>query len=472
MAKSNSSTKKLIYLIVVIVVVLVAVAIIGRKAGWFGGNANAKEVETATAKLKTITQTVSASGTIEPVTEVKLSPEVSGEIIDLPIIDGEFVKKGQLLVRIKPDTYQADIDQLKATLLSQKAQLEKNRADMLQAKVNFEQQQELFKKGMISHLDFVSAKTGYQSAQAGFKASQYQIQNVEAQLRKAQEQLQKTIIRSPMTGTISGLNVETGERVVGSSMMAGTELMDIAKMDQMEVDVKVNENDIVNVAEGDTTDIDVDAYPDREFKGIVTQIANAATVSGQSTTEQVTEYLVKVKVLSPHNENAMKGGEMKKTESPESPSKKFVPVFKPGMTASVDIQTKTVNNVVAIPIQAVTVRDFSRLKKNTSGKNENKNGALAADKNSKAAKEDTSSSNGMLIPKEDLRKVVFKVVDGKAKMVEVKTGISDDSHIQIISGVNVGDQIVTGSYKILSKELSDGDPVRVNNKQFNMLEKK
>lgn len=471
MAKSNSSTKKLIYLIVAIVVILVIVAIVGRKAGWFGGNANAKEVETATAKLKTITQTVSASGTIEPVTEVKLSPEVSGEIIDLPIIDGEFVKKGQLLVRIKPDTYQADIDQLKATLLSQKAQLEKNRADMLKAKVNYQQQEELFKKGMISHLDFVNAKTTYESAQAGFKASQYQIQNVEAQLRKAQEQLQKTIIRSPMTGTISGLNVETGERVVGSSMMAGTELMDIAKMDQMEVDVKVNENDIVNVAEGDTTIIDVDAYPDRKFKGIVTQIANAATVSGQSTTEQVTEYLVKVKVLSPHNENAMKNGGMTKKETLESPSHKFVPVFKPGMTASVEIQTKTVNNVVAIPIQAVTVRDLNLLKKKSEESGEKK-GALAADKSEKKAAKDSSDSDGMSIPKENLQKVVFKVVDGKAKMVEVKTGISDDSHIQIISGVKVGDQIVTGSYRILSKELSDGDPVRVNNKQFNMLVKK
>jgi len=450
---------------------------VGKKAGWIGSHEKIYEVETAKAKLKTITQVVSASGKIQPEVEVKMSPDVSGEIVDLPIKEGEHVTKGQLLLRIKPDIYQASIDQLRANLLEQKARLQQNKAQMLKAKVDYMQQKQLYQKGAVSKMDYVTAQSSYQSAEANYKASQYQVQNAEAQLHKAKEQLQQTIITSPMDGTISKLEVEKGERVVGSIQMAGTELMRIAHMNQMEVDVKVNENDIVNVASHDTALIHVDAYPNKTFKGIVTQIANSATVTGQGTTEQVTDYEVKIRVLSPHNLDYADSGKMvKQTSDQELNKKQQAPDLKPGMSATVDIQTKTVHNVVSVPIQAVTVRDFNKLKNKNKKAEENAkkggaNEALASDKASTSdttAKQDTSSGD-LMVPREDLRKVVFKVVDGKAKMVQVKTGISDESHMQILSGVKPGDQIIVGSYRILSKELSPGDHVKVNNKKYETL---
>jgi HlyD family secretion protein len=477
MSKKKSSTRKLIIIFSVVIVLLIVFVIVGKKAGWIGSSEKVYEVETAKAKLKTITQVVSASGKIQPEVEVKLSPDVSGEIVALPVKEGQYVKKGELLLRIKPDIYQASIDQLQANLLEQKARLQQNKAQMLKAKTSYMQQKQLYDKGAVSQMDYVSAKTTYESAQASYKASQYQVENAKAQLHKAKEQLQQTIINSPMNGTISKLEVEKGERVVGSVQMAGTELMRIAHMNQMEVDVKVNENDIVNVAKNDTAVINVDAYPNKTFKGIVTQIANSATVTGQGTTEQVTDYEVKIRVLSPHNQDYSETGKMiKKTGDHELNNQKKLADLKPGMSATVDIQTKTVHDAVAVPIQAVTVRDFSKLGDKKNKENGKKsNGALAANaadiKDTTAMKDTTNGSGDLLIPKEDLRKVVFKVIDGKAKMVEVKTGISDETHMQINSGVNPGDQIVIGSYRILSKELSDGDPVKVNNKKFETLAK-
>ncbi|HKJ45080.1 MAG TPA: efflux RND transporter periplasmic adaptor subunit [Balneolales bacterium] len=477
MSKKKSSTRKLIIIFSVVIVLLIVFVIVGKKAGWIGSTEKVYEVETAKAKLKTITQVVSASGKIQPEVEVKLSPDVSGEIVDLPVKEGQYVKKGELLLRIKPDIYQASIDQLQANLLEQKARLQQNKAQMLKAKTSYLQQKQLYAKGVVSQMDYVSAKTTYESAQASYKASQYQVENAKAQLHKAKEQLQQTIINSPMNGTISKLEVEKGERVVGSVQMAGTELMRIAHMNQMEVDVKVNENDIVNVSKNDTAVINVDAYPNKTFKGIVTQIANSATVTGQGTTEQVTDYEVKIRVLSPHNQDYSETGKMiKKTGDHELNNQKKLADLKPGMSATVDIQTKTVHDAVAVPIQAVTVRDYSKLgNKKNKEKGKKSSGALAANaadvKDTSAVKDTTGNSGDLLIPKEDLRKVVFKVVDGKAKMVEVKTGISDETHMQINSGVNPGDQIVIGSYRILSKELSDGDPVKVNNKKFETLAK-
>ncbi len=465
MAKQQGATRRLVTILAIVVVLLVILGVIGAKSGWFGNKTNAKEVETSKVRLKTITQLVSATGTIEPVTEVKISPSVSGEIIDLPVQEGDYVHKGDLLLQIKPDLYKASIDQLQANLLAQKAQMEQNRADLLKAEANFKQQNELNDKGVISKMDFITAKSNYEAAQASFNASNYQVQNAEAQLRRAKEELQQTIIRAPMDGTVSQLNVKNGETVVGSSQMQGTDLMHIARMGQMQVEVNVNENDIVNVEDGDTTRIEVDAYPGKKFNGVVTEIANSATVTGAGTNEQMTNYLVKIKITSRHNEQFGEGNGITKKTPMESKGTEIMPVFKPGMTASVDVETQTVANAIAVPIQAVTVRDFSKVKSNSKDSASTKKDIAANDTKTTA---DTSSSD-LLIPKEDLRKVVFVVDNGKARRVQVKTGISDETHLQIIEGVKPGDDVIVGPYRVLSRELSDGDAVKVNNNKYKLL---
>ncbi len=466
MAGKQRATRRLITIIIVVVLVVVAAGVIGRVSGWFGGQGNAREVETAKVRLKNITQLVSATGTIEPVVEVKISPSVSGEIINLPVEEGDYVHKGDLLLQIKPDLYQASIDQLQANLLAMKAQMEQMHADLLKAQAGYRQQSDLYKKGVISKMDYITAKSANEAAQASYNASKYQVQNAEAQLRHAREELQQTIIRAPIDGTISQLAVKMGETVVGSSQMEGTDLMHIARMKQMQVEVDVNENDIVNVAEGDTARIGVDAYPNRKFNGIVTQIANAATVTNEGTNEQMTNYLVKILITSPHNQQFGENGLVGKQASMEGQKGGFMPVFKPGMTASVDIETQTVKNAVAVPIQAVTVRDFS--KPDAGGDSAASKHQPGGENTAGTAGSDTTDNN-LLIPKEDLRKVVFVVKNGKAHRVEVKTGISDETHLQILEGVKPGAEVVIGPYRVLSQELSDGDPVKVNNDKYKML---
>lgn len=467
MAKKKSTTKRLFIFAGVLVVILAVLAGFAKYKGWIGGGEKTTDVETAQAKLKTITQEVSASGKIQPETEVIIRPDVSGEIIQLNVKEGDYVKKDDLLLRIKPDIYQARIDELNASLLTQKSRLEQARANKLNAESNFKKQKKLYEKNVISDMDYTQAKTDYESAQANFRAAEYQVQSAEAQLQQAKEELQQTVIRAPMDGTISKLNVEQGERVLGNAQVAGTELMRIARMEQMEVQVEVNENDIVNVAANDTANIEVDAYPEKVFKGIVTEIANSADISGSGTQEQVTNYSVKIRITTPHNLDMAGSSALARKAMSEIPEGQFVPSFKPGMSATVDIETETVFNVVSVPIQAVTVRDFAQDKPSPAEEKgqddaEGKQDSTAADKTDQP-------SEDLLIPKEDLRKVVFKVEDGIAKRAEVKTGISDNTHIQILSGVKAGDEIIVGSYRVLSKELKDGDHVNVNNKKFQQM---
>jgi HlyD family secretion protein len=423
--------------------------------GWIGGEPAAKEVEATEAKLKTITQIVSASGKMQPEVEVILRPEVSGEIIELPIKEGDYVKQGELLVRIKPDIYQARIDETNAMLLTQKARMEQARASLLEAESVFEQNKKLYETGAISKTEYVQSKTNYEAQKANFNAAKYQVQSSEAQLEQAKEELQKTIIRSPRNGTISKLAVEVGERVLGNTQSIGTELLRIANMDQMEVQVQVNENDIVNVSAGDTANIEVDAYPDRSFNGVVTEIANSAEISGEGTNEQVTNYEVKIRVATPHNLDMVGDNQLVQQASEEMPEDNFVPSFKPGMSATVDVQTQTVRNVVSVPIQAVTVRDFAD--------------ESASAQNDTTGSDTTNVNEDLIIPEEDMRKVVFVVEEGKAKRKEVKTGISDNTHIQVLSGLEAGEEVVTGSYRMLSRELSDGDKVNVNNNKFSRM---
>jgi HlyD family secretion protein len=454
--KKKTPTQKLLYTTVAIIAIFGLGAVLAKSMGWISTEAASKEVETSEAKLKTITQMVSASGKIQPEVEVILRPEVSGEIIELPIKEGDYVSKGDLLVRIKPDIYQARIDETNAALLTQKARMEQARASLLEAESVFKQNKELYESEAISEAEYIRSKTNYEAQQANLKAAQYQVQSSQAQLEQAKEELQKTIIRAPRPGTVSKLAVEVGERVLGNTQSIGTELLRIAKMDQMEVQVQVNENDIVNVSAGDTANIEVDAYPERVFKGLVTEIANSAEITGAGTNEQVTNYEVKIRVVTPHNLDMAGSDQLVQRASQEVPENAFTPSFKPGMSATVDVQTETVRNVVSVPIQAVTVRDFVE---------DSANDTTASSAQSDTVKVDED----LIIPEEDLRKVVFVVKDDHAHRMEVETGISDNTHIQILSGVSAGDQIVVGSYRTLSRNLSDGDKVKINNRKFSQL---
>jgi len=433
--------------------VILLLGLIARFTGIIGGQPDGKEVETAKVALKTITQVVSASGRINPEIEVVISPDVSGEIIELRVTEGQNVKKGDLLVRIKPELYQAQIDQLNATLQSQRARYEQIKASFEQSKYNYDRQKQLFDKKLISDQEFLQIQTSYKSEEANLKSAQFQIQNADAALRKAREELQQTIIRAPMDGTVSKLNVELGERVVGNMQMTGTEIMRIARLEQMEVEVKVNESDIVNVTLNDSVKIEVDAYPNRTFSGLVTEIANSANITGVSTTEQVTDYTVKIRITTLHNVAQSNKDGITRVGADEKSKLEPTPVFKPGMSASVDIMTETVQNVVAIPIQAVTVRDFNKIKQEEQGAK----GKKAEDQTDpqKVAQEES------LIPKEDLRKVVFLFKDGKVDLAEVATGISDDTHVYITSGLSVGQDVVIGPYRLVSRELKKGDAVKV-----------
>ncbi|MEQ8578698.1 MAG: efflux RND transporter periplasmic adaptor subunit [Balneola sp.] len=451
MAKKGSSTGKILLYFGVFLIVIVGAGFGLRAAGVIGGAEEGTAVETEKAKLKTITQLVSASGKIQPEVEVIIRPDVSGEIIELAVNEGDFVRKGDLLVRLKPDIFKARIDELNAALLTQKARLEQTRASLIQAEAAHLKNKELYKKDIISELDFIQTKSNFDSQKASLKASEYQVQSAEAQLRKAEEELEQTVIRAPQDGTVTGLAVEFGERVLGNSQMAGTEMMRVSLLDKMEVLVEVNENDIVNISSLDTTRIEVDAYPERRFNGIVTEIANSARITGAGSNEQVTNYQVKVRIITPHN-LSMSGAELVQSETAENPEENFSPNFKPGMSATVDIETKTAKNVVSVPIQAVTVRDFAKDKKDRKDDSTN-------------SEEESSEEmdNNLIIKKEDIRKVVFIVENGIAVRYEVETGISDNTHTQILSGVNAGDEIVIGSYRTLSKNLENGDNVKVDN---------
>lgn len=451
MSKKKSSNKTLFWILGVIVLLL-ATGFGLKQTGIIGGEKAGTPVETAKAKLKTITQIVSASGKIQPEVEVIIRPDVSGEIISLAVKEGDFVRKGDLLVRIKPDIYQAQIDNLNAALLTQKARLEQTRATLIQAEAGHVKNEELYKKNIISELDFIQTKSNYEAQKANLKASEYQVQSAEAQLRQAQEELEQTVIRAPQDGSVTGLAIEEGERVLGNSQMAGTEMMRVSLLDRMEVLVEVNENDIVNIDLTDTTRIEVDAYPERSFNGIVTEIANSARVTGAGSNEQVTNYQVKVRIITPHN-LGVSGGKLVKNETPENVEKGFVPNFKPGMSATVDIETETAVNVVSVPIQSVTVRDFAKDKVEKKESSEGDAEVQLA----------STDDDDLLIKKEDFRKVVFKVLDGKAIRIPVETGISDNTHIQITRGIEAGDEIVIGSYRTLSRSLKNDEKVAVNN---------
>ena len=446
MAKKQSATKKLLKILGLIIIVVGVLGITAKTMGWLDGGPAEKQVETQEAELRTITQIVSASGRIQPEVEVIIRPDVSGEIIELNVNEGDYVREGDLLLRIRPDLYQARIDELQATLLTQQSRMEQARANMLQAEVEHQKNKQLYERDLISDLEYQQTANNYEAQKSNFKAAEYQIESARAQLRRAEEELQQTVIRSPKNGTISKLAVERGERVLGQAQTAGTEMMRIARMEQMEVVVDVNENDIVNVSVADTAKIEVDAYPNRSFEGIVTEIANSADVTGSGSADQVTNYKVKIRVSTPHNLD-LAGSDFMAVNVSETPESEFTPSFKPGMSGTVDIRTNTVYDVVSVPIQAVTVRDFAK-------------DEVTADTTAVENGNQRRSSN-----REDFRRVVFLNEGGVAKRVEVETGISDNTHIQVMSGLEAGQEVITGSYRVLSRELNHNDPITVTNRE-------
>lgn len=431
--------------IILIVVGVLIVAIIGLIAV-FGGKQEAEgiEVEAAKVERRDITQVVTASGKIQPEVEVKISPDVSGEVVYLAVKEGDWVEKGMLLARIKSDFYAAQVEQSEAGVLQAKASLTQAQAQLMGAEVTYNRQKSLFEQGALPKESFDQAATQLNIAKANVEAGKYAVQSAEARQREAREQLNKTSIFAPMSGIVSQLNVEVGERVVGTSQMSGTELMRIARLDMMEIQVDVNENDVVNVALGDTAGVAVDAYQDQIFKGVVTEIANSARVSGAGTQDQVTNFPVKVRLLGQAPITKGQAADaLRPTKADETPLHTTQQSFRPGMSGTVDISTQTVFNAMAVPIQAVTVRDFAN------PKGERKTVEATDNSNANAPK-----------PKEDLRKVVFVLKDGKAKMVQVETGITNETHMEIKSGLSGTETVVIGPYKTVSRELKDADAVK------------
>ena len=415
-----------------IVVLLLIFLVAGKSMGLFGKKGNFKEVTVKEVTLKDIVETVSATGKIQPEVEVKISSEVSGEILELPFKEGQEVKKGDLLVRVNPDLIQSAVSRSQASYQNVRAGLEQAEANLKQAKADYERSKTLFEKGVISKANWDQAIATYEGAQAAKSSAYYSVQSAAATVNEAKDNLTRTTIYAPMSGTISLLNVELGERVVGTQQMAGTEILRVANLNNMEVEVDVNENDIVKVQIGDSTIVEVDAYLKKEFKGIVTEIANSA--AGTLAADQVTNFKVKVRILEDSYKDLTEG-------KPETYSP-----FRPGMTATVDIITKKRNNAIAVPISAIVIKTDTSSTKTSYGKMTNTDSGEPSE--------------------EEKFECVFVNSNGIAKLKIVETGIQDDTNIEIVSGLSEDDEIITGPYNMVSKILKPGDMIEVKNKKM------
>jgi len=442
--------KKKLYWFIGILSSLVILFLVLKGAGVIGKEEGIK-VAVDKASNRNIIEVVTASGKIYPEIEVKVSSDVSGEITDLPIQEGDSVKKGQVLARIYADIYGSMVDkaaasmsQTQAELANAAAGLNSFKARLDQNKAAYNRNKELLAQKVISRSEFETAEATYLASLADYNAAvqkingnKYAVASAQANLNEANKNLGRTTISAPMGGIVSLLSVKKGERVVGTAQMTGTEMLRIADMNVMEVQVDVGENDIPKVKYGDTAIIEVDAYNNRQFKGIVTQIASSskgaatATVSTASSAEQVTSYIVHIRILQESYQDLL------------DKNKKTFP-FRPGMSASVDIQTRHVNNVLAIPINSVTTRDTD------------------STKGDKKAQQDNTTSGSSADTKPVLNEVVFVLQkDGSIKMVHVKTGVQDDAWIQITSGLSAGDQVVSAPYTAISRTLENGKKVKV-----------
>ena len=409
----------LLTILILLVLGVIAFAVIGKSKGWIGG-VKPIEVDFSDVNRGKIIELVTASGAIQPEVEVNISPEVPGEIIKLTIMEGDSVSEGDLLVQIRPDNYinaleraRATYNQQLANYSSSKSNLARSEAQYLKSELEYNRQKKLYEQKVISDSDYEVAQTNYkisvqdlESSKQNVKASQYVVKSASASVDDAEENLRKTSILAPMTGTVSKLSVELGERVVGTSQMAGTELLRVANLNKMEVKVDVNENDIVRVSLGDDVVIDVDSYTNLEikFKGIVTEIAS--TANPKVSADAVTEFEVKIRILNESFLDLQEDG--------------IVNPFKPGMTASVEIITQVKEDILIVPISSVTTKN----EKDSLGK-------------------------------EIIQQIIYVNADNKAKIKEIKTGISDFENIEILSGLSEGDEIISGPYIAISKQLKD-----------------
>lgn len=418
-------------------VILIILLVVGKSKGWFGKDFEIN-VATKVVESKTITELITANGKVQPATEIKISPDVSGEIIQMDIEEGDEVKKGQLLMVIKPDIYIQSLNRAQASLSSSQARLAQAEARMIESEMAFKRASSLFKQDAIPVSDFETAQASFKVAQSEVKAAQFAVKSAEASVAEANEQLVKTKIYAPMDGTVSRKNVEKGERVVGTNMYAGTEMLIIANLYLMEVKVDVNENDIVRVNLNDTALVEVDAYLGRKFKGLVTEIANSANVVAGST-DQVTNFSVKILLLE----------ESYKDLTDSVAGKKYP--FRPGMSATVDIQTETRKDVISVPIQSVTTRSLTNNVKEQpkvdEGPQPEEEGEAVTTQDNKAADEEKVE-------------VVFLYKEGKVFKQPVKTGIQDSENIEILEGLKAGDEIVVAPFNAINKLLNDSTKVK------------
>ena len=419
MANGKKSKKKLIIfggLGLLLVVVILLVILGGSKEEIFS-------VQTEKVEKRTITQIVSATGTINPVYKVTISAEATGEIVSLPIKEGDIVKRGQILVRIKPDNYEAQKNRAAAGLDQARASLASNKAQLDKVELDYKRVQDLAKKGLSSESELETAKSNYLQALGNYNAQQSMVIQAEASLKDATVNLGKTVVTAPMDGVVTKLDVDLAQRVLGSNFSPGTEMLTVSDLRQIEATVDVDENDVVLIANGDSAKIHIDAFRDRTFKGVVTQIGNSAITKGAGTQDQVVNFEVKILLVSPDNN------------------------IRPGMSCDGDILTETKQNVLAIPIQSVTAR---------------------VDKAKMAAPEQSgqvAQQNNKTVKSNKPKEVVFVVDNGKAKMIEVKTGISDDTYIEVESGLKGTEEVVSGPYRAISKDLEDGSKISVQSKR-------
>jgi len=434
LAKPKRSRKKLYWIIGIILVLVGAFVAVGMQ------KKREKPILVTTDKAfrKTITQLVTATGKIQPEIEVKISPEVSGEIIEMPVKEGQIVRKGDLLLRIKPDTYRAQVEEQQAALSSARAASVTQKSQLAKAEADYQRAKNLFDSKLIPESDRKTAQTNFEMAQSALNAAQFDVQRAEGALRQINQALSKTTIVAPTDGSISSLTSRLGERVVGTSQFAGTEVMRIADLSNMEARVNVNENDIVNVKIGDTARISVDAYPDRKITGIVREIASTATTNNAGTQEQVTNFEVKIRV----SDKSVK--------------------LRPGMSTTADIETDTVKDVIAVPIQSVTVRATdSKLSPEEREKQNAQSVAKEDEQNKAEVTNQTLEKQKEREQREKLERVVFIKTGDKVRQQKVETGIADTTFIEIKSGLKPGDEVVSGSYTAISRKLKDGAKVAI-----------